>query len=884
MSIERLAEAWPEWTVESLIGTGTYGRVYKATHVEQGVRAYAAIKVISIPQSSTELDSLRSEGMSNRDSRTYYEGIVNDFVSEIKLMHTLKGMQNIAGIEDFRVLEKKDAIGWDIFIRMELLTPFNAYLSDKRLSEAEVIKLGIDICSALEVCSSRNIIHRDIKPENIFVNDFGCFKLGDFGIARKMDQISSGFTQNKGTPSYMAPEVVRSTAYDARADLCSLGLVLYRLLNQNRLPFLETNKQLTSYSERMKALSRRLCGEPLPVPCDASPEMAALILKACAFDPNQRFATATEMKKALMQASMSLHVAAVSKAEVVTVPDDQDRTTMEQKPQLNAQATTATVYGQYIPDNPGGVAAEAVSPATPLREAASNPAFEPQASKSQSKKTTIMIAVAALLVVGIFAAFTLLVRAGRKNGSLDANLLSVGAQSVPGTQAETLSKIEVATLPDKTTYALGERLDTSGLTLTVTYRDGSTQTVSSGFTCTPTTLDRAGTRQITVTYEKRKATFNVTVTDTNAASSAVEGKTPRDENAPETSEKDTAAPTEEVQETFAIATTPNGANYIFGVRSSLPGFDQTAVEWSLTDVVARTDSPMDDAEVHIFDAGTCCVLNGWDYNYTLTASYTYDGETYQDSFVQTENPLRSITVQTLPKKTTYKLGETLDTSGLVLVATYSTEQTVKMDVDNFNFSPTTFNTTGTQTVTANHYGKTVSFEVTVVTAEEAAASGDSKEQRQSTQSRTDQSGAETTRTIEIDSVNINCVSLDGEGHNQNDGLVYWSLDIEYHFVPELTNVSSAISVSWCANLPKQSDEISSVWADAKAGKSYSGHWAAGSDFLARARVYLPDDRSIAGQQSVTISYGACTKTISFTLTYYGNYETGTGWGISNISY
>ena len=82
----------------------------------------------------------------------------------------------------------------------------------------------------------RNIIHRDIKPENIFVNDFGDFKLGDFGIARKMENVTGGLSQ-KGTFNYMAPEVAGNGRYDSRADIYSLGIVLYRLLNQEPAAF-----------------------------------------------------------------------------------------------------------------------------------------------------------------------------------------------------------------------------------------------------------------------------------------------------------------------------------------------------------------------------------------------------------------------------------------------------------------------------------------------------------------------------------------------------------------------------------------------------------------------------------------------------------------------
>ena len=300
MANDNLKNIWPEWEVEDKpLGCGSYGVVYKAVRRDHDVVSYAAIKVISIPQSESQIDSIRSEGLSVRDTKTYLEGVVTDFVSEIRLMESFKGVQNIVSVEDYKVVEKEDGIGWDIYIRMELLTPFNKYSADRTLSEQEVIKLGIDMCTALELCAKRNVIHRDIKPENIFINEFGDFKLGDFGIARRLENATSGMSQ-KGTYPYMAPEVEKSTEYDARADICSLGIVLYRLMNKNRLPFCDLNKQILSPVEREAANRRRLDGEPLPTPCNASQGLSEVILCACAHDPEDRFATATAMKNALL--------------------------------------------------------------------------------------------------------------------------------------------------------------------------------------------------------------------------------------------------------------------------------------------------------------------------------------------------------------------------------------------------------------------------------------------------------------------------------------------------------------------------------------------------------------------------------------------------------
>ena len=133
---------WPEWKIEEKpLGKGSYGVVYKAVRRDNYVESYAAIKKISIPSDPAEIDSLRSEGLDMDATRTYLEGIVNDFINEIKIMESLKGVQNIVSVEDYKVVEKTEDLGWDIYIRMELLTPFHNYICDKQLSEAEVIKL-----------------------------------------------------------------------------------------------------------------------------------------------------------------------------------------------------------------------------------------------------------------------------------------------------------------------------------------------------------------------------------------------------------------------------------------------------------------------------------------------------------------------------------------------------------------------------------------------------------------------------------------------------------------------------------------------------------------------------------------------------------------------
>lgn len=137
---------------------------------------------------------------------------------------------------------------------MELLTPLNTYYTTYPPTEADVIRLGIDMCRALEVCAKENIIHRDIKPSNIFVSEHGDYKLGDFGVARHLEA-SCRELSKKGTYDYMAPEVYRDSVYDARADIFSLGIVLYKLMNNGRIPFLPAGSRHPSATTTAKTPS-----------------------------------------------------------------------------------------------------------------------------------------------------------------------------------------------------------------------------------------------------------------------------------------------------------------------------------------------------------------------------------------------------------------------------------------------------------------------------------------------------------------------------------------------------------------------------------------------------------------------------------------------------
>ncbi len=298
MDKELPVSAWPEWKIVEKIGEGSFGQVYKAQRTERGKSFYSAIKIINIPGSQSELNSVRSETGNDQAAREYFQNLVEECIQEIGTMEYFRGNSYIVSVEDFKVMEYLDAIGWEISIRMEYLTSFLDYCAEKQLQEKEVIQMGLDLSKALGYCRKLHIIHRDVKPENIFVSRFGDFKLGDFGIARELERTMSGFSK-KGTYSYMAPEMYKGEKYDSRVDIYSLGIVLYKLMNHNRLPFMNLEKQFITYRDKENALNKRMSGEQMAPPAEAGKLFGQIILKACAFDPNERYQTPEEFYRAL---------------------------------------------------------------------------------------------------------------------------------------------------------------------------------------------------------------------------------------------------------------------------------------------------------------------------------------------------------------------------------------------------------------------------------------------------------------------------------------------------------------------------------------------------------------------------------------------------------
>lgn len=207
---EQLAPAFPNLQIESMIGQGGMGAVYKARH--RGLDRPVALKILP-PQYAARPDfAARFEREARALARLSHPNIVNVFDS------------GRAGDFYYLIMEYIDGVNLRQAIQARAIEP------------AEALSIVPQICEALQYAHDQGVVHRDIKPENILLDRQGRVRIADFGLARMLDHEAvsdtlTGTHQVLGTPRYMAPEQIEGThTVDHRADIYSLGVVFYELL------------------------------------------------------------------------------------------------------------------------------------------------------------------------------------------------------------------------------------------------------------------------------------------------------------------------------------------------------------------------------------------------------------------------------------------------------------------------------------------------------------------------------------------------------------------------------------------------------------------------------------------------------------------------------
>ncbi|MGN1267017.1 MAG: serine/threonine protein kinase [Dorea sp.] len=320
MYYKLFSPVWEGYEAGELLGSGSFGDVYELKKVGQEEAPSEAFKEVVVPPASAGgLEEAMLQGLDVEGAKYYYEGMKKKALEETEILKKFSGCPNIVQIRDYKLKELPEdcgEYGWVIFVRMELLQPFKTKLLQEGITICELVQLVKDLCTALEACHAEGILHRDVKPENIFYSPITKqFKLGDFGIACYMSRL----TEEKGLPgtlTHMAPEVYRGATFDYEADLYAVGMILYKLLNENRVPFLPDYPEKYSPIMRNQAIKRRLEGEAVPMPSavrkkrkeefmflrmegateEAVEVLSQIAAKAIAAERKDRYLSASELK------------------------------------------------------------------------------------------------------------------------------------------------------------------------------------------------------------------------------------------------------------------------------------------------------------------------------------------------------------------------------------------------------------------------------------------------------------------------------------------------------------------------------------------------------------------------------------------------------------
>ena len=291
----------------NLLGSGSYANVYGARKLNSEKEKYA-IKIIGFADRHVAADTFVETVKQTKDTGFLHDNFVQvyDFV---QLKVWIEGSTRVVNVEKVPEEETLVAPGDYLFLQCLVMEKLDSVFVSKRyekptlypdklatFDENEILKLVYDVGVALEKSHAYKLLHRDVKLENIFFDEErNTYKLGDFGIAKLTDD---GMAQTRAfTKGYGAPEVIAALeSYDCTADIYSLGMVMYVLLNKLCFPCSD------GYYVNVEEQYRQ--GYVFPKPDGVREDVYEIVKKMCAYDYRNRYQS---MKECLADLSGALY-------------------------------------------------------------------------------------------------------------------------------------------------------------------------------------------------------------------------------------------------------------------------------------------------------------------------------------------------------------------------------------------------------------------------------------------------------------------------------------------------------------------------------------------------------------------------------------------------
>ncbi|MBQ6873705.1 MAG: protein kinase [Clostridia bacterium] len=281
------------WEINKPLGIGTYGKTYEITNFTKEEGIY---KIMKIP---VELKKTPGE-FPVKTQQDCLKEVRNDILSSIKYIQVSDKGRFFVKYEDYSLTPSEDFRTLTMKIRMEKLVNLTTVSQQHKFSEAEVLRLAVNICRCLEKCREMDYVYTNLKPNNIFITDRGC-KLGDFGTFGMYEPTKMNVAMRK-TQEYMAPEFIKFGEINSTSDTYALGLIMYSLLNNNKLPFIPRFEENIGISDTNLAIEKRCANYVFSDPDNASEKVKNIIFKACSPSVGNRYETPTDMKNDLLVA------------------------------------------------------------------------------------------------------------------------------------------------------------------------------------------------------------------------------------------------------------------------------------------------------------------------------------------------------------------------------------------------------------------------------------------------------------------------------------------------------------------------------------------------------------------------------------------------------
>ncbi|MGZ6694100.1 MAG: protein kinase domain-containing protein [Solirubrobacteraceae bacterium] len=326
------------------------------------------------------------------DDRQFVERFRREALAAARLVHP-----NIVQVFDFGLDERSHRQ----YIVMELVSGQSGaeILRDEgRLDVKEALSIVTQACAGLEYAHRNGVVHRDVKPGNLLRSDDGTVKLADFGIAKAMSD-ESAITQIGsvlGTAAYLAPEQAAGESAGPAADIYALGVVTYQFLS-GRLPY-----EASSLTELALKQQREMPPALHEIAPGVSPQLSVAVDRALALSPAERFASADEMREALLTGARG-DGPATSATRVAGAGDTEATSVLG--------ATAATTAGPPVaarqprqPRQPAAAPPPSVSQSQRSRERRAAAAPAPRRKRSAFRQTLGMFLVLVLLAAGGAAA------------------------------------------------------------------------------------------------------------------------------------------------------------------------------------------------------------------------------------------------------------------------------------------------------------------------------------------------------------------------------------------------------------------------------------------------------------------------------------------------